>query len=204
MRTTRQLPPRRSTHWPRRRKDVTIDRGIVLVRTGRVGPAIREGNSYSLEGFTYASPGTLREVRRLARHGKIAAVAADNVAVETTSPEGADMMMPLHMICQRMPGFRSANSLTSKRYQTACGIGEMGFSSRRTSAADNRGGRIAGKPPRHPLITVKSAGDPLFATPGRRTVRLTFEGKVAIVTGAGRGLGRAQSPSWGDEAPRSS
>jgi len=69
-----------------------------------VGRAIREGNSYSLEDFTYAAPGlSVKCADWLVTHD-IAAVAADNVAVEVTNPEGADMMMPLHMICQRDAG----------------------------------------------------------------------------------------------------
>jgi kynurenine formamidase len=84
---------------------VTIGVGdVVLIRTGRVGRAIREGNSYSMEGFTFAAPGlSVKCAEWLVTH-EVAAVAADNVAVEVTNPEGADMMMPLHMICQRDAG----------------------------------------------------------------------------------------------------
>jgi kynurenine formamidase len=76
---------------------------IVLVRTGRVGRAVREG-SYPFESFVMASPGlSVRCADWLVQHD-VAAVAADNIAVETTTSEVAGMMMPLHMICQRDAG----------------------------------------------------------------------------------------------------
>jgi kynurenine formamidase len=75
---------------------------IVLVRTGRVGRAVREG-SFPFETFTMASPGlSVRCADWLVRND-VAAVAADNVAVETTVSEPGTMM-PLHMICQRDAG----------------------------------------------------------------------------------------------------
>lgn len=87
------------------RSGVSIQVGdIVIVRTGRVGRAIREGNNFPMEDFMLASPGlSVRCADWLVAH-EIAAIAADNVAVEVTNPEGPDMMMPLHMICQRDAG----------------------------------------------------------------------------------------------------
>jgi len=76
---------------------------IVLVRTGRVGRAIRE-HSYPMESFIMASPGlSVRCAEWLVGHD-VAAVAADNVAVEVTTSEAEGAMMPLHMICQRDAG----------------------------------------------------------------------------------------------------
>jgi kynurenine formamidase len=100
---------------------VAIEIGdIVLVRTGRVGRAIREGNSYPMEGFTFAAPGlSVKCADWLVTH-EIAAVAADNVAVEVTSPEGADMMMPLHMICQRDAGIPFGELFDLEALSEAC------------------------------------------------------------------------------------
>lgn len=83
---------------------VAIEPGdIVLVRTGRVGRAIRE-HAYPFESFIMASPGlSVRCADWLVSHD-VAAVAADNVAVETTQSEAEGAMMPLHMICQRDAG----------------------------------------------------------------------------------------------------
>ena len=76
---------------------------IVLVRTGRVGRAVRE-RSYPMESFIMASPGlSVRCADWLVGHD-VAAVAADNVAVEVTTSEAEGAMMPLHMICQRDAG----------------------------------------------------------------------------------------------------
>jgi kynurenine formamidase len=76
---------------------------IVIVRTGRVGRAIREG-AWPFESFTMASPGlSVRCASWLVDHD-LAAVAADNVAVETTVSAAEGAMMPLHMICQRDAG----------------------------------------------------------------------------------------------------
>jgi kynurenine formamidase len=84
---------------------VTVESGdVVIVRTGRVGRAIREGNNFPMEEFMFASPGLSVRCASWMVANEIAAVAADNVAVEVTSPEGPDMMMPLHMICQRDAG----------------------------------------------------------------------------------------------------
>ena len=76
---------------------------IALVRTGRVGRALREGD-FPFETFTMASPGlSVRCAEWLVRN-EVAAVAADNVAVEVTICEADGAMMPLHMICQRDAG----------------------------------------------------------------------------------------------------
>ena len=76
---------------------------IVLVRTGRVGRAVREG-AWPFESFIMASPGlSVRCAEWLVGHD-VAAVAADNVAVEVTTSEAEGAMMPLHMICQRDAG----------------------------------------------------------------------------------------------------
>jgi kynurenine formamidase len=76
---------------------------IVIVRTGRVGRAVREG-SFPFETFTMAPPGlSVRCADWLVRN-EVAAVAADNVAVEVTVSEAEGAMMPLHMICQRDAG----------------------------------------------------------------------------------------------------
>ncbi len=76
---------------------------IVLVRTGRVGRAIRDG-AFPMATFTMTSPGlSVRCASWLVDHD-VAAVAADNVAVEVTQSEASGAMMPLHMICQRDAG----------------------------------------------------------------------------------------------------
>ncbi len=76
---------------------------VVLVRTGRVGRALREGR-FPFESFTMSAPGlSVRCADWLVRH-EVAAVAADNVAVEVTTSEADGTMMPLHMICQRDAG----------------------------------------------------------------------------------------------------
>ncbi len=76
---------------------------IVLVRTGRVGRAVREG-SFPFETFTMASPGLSVRCAEWLVHHEVAAVAADNVAVEVTMSEADGATMPLHMICQRDAG----------------------------------------------------------------------------------------------------
>ena len=90
----RRLPGRQSRDRTRRarrrrrpRRVPSVRAGdIVLVRTGRVGRAIREG-AYPFESFIMASPGlSVRCADWLVTHD-VAAVAADNVAVETTQPE---------------------------------------------------------------------------------------------------------------------
>ncbi|NLE79829.1 MAG: cyclase family protein [Rhodococcus sp.] len=79
------------------------DGDIALVRTGRVGRAVREG-AFPFETFIMASPGlSVRCADWLVRND-VAAVAADNVAVEVTTSEAEGAMMPLHMICQRDAG----------------------------------------------------------------------------------------------------
>jgi kynurenine formamidase len=76
---------------------------IVLVRTGRVGRAVREG-SYPFESFVMAPPGLSVHCAEWLVNHDVAAVAADNIAVETTASEVPGTMMPLHMICQRDAG----------------------------------------------------------------------------------------------------
>ena len=76
---------------------------IVVVRTGRVGRAVRE-DAYPLETFTLASPGLSVHCAEWLVSNQVAAVAADNVAVEVTQSEAEGAMMPLHMICQRDAG----------------------------------------------------------------------------------------------------
>ena len=75
----------------------------MVVRTGRVGKALREG-SFPMETFTMASPGLSVRCAGWLVDNEVAAVAADNVAVEVTQSEAEGAMMPLHMICQRDAG----------------------------------------------------------------------------------------------------
>jgi kynurenine formamidase len=92
---------------------------IVLVRTGRVGRAVREG-SYPFESFTMAAPGlSVHCADWLVRHD-IAAVAADNVAVEVMRSEAAGAMMPLHMICQRDAGIIFGELFDLEELSAAC------------------------------------------------------------------------------------
>ena len=92
---------------------------IVLVRTGRVGRAVREG-AYPFESFVMASPGlSVRCADWLVTHD-VAAVAADNVAVETTQSEADGAMMPLHMICQRDAGIIFGELFDLERLSDAC------------------------------------------------------------------------------------
>jgi kynurenine formamidase len=89
------------------------------VRTGRVGRALREGQ-FPFESFTMASPGlSVRCADWLVRH-EVAAVAADNVAVEPTICEATDAMMPLHMICQRDAGIVFGELFDLERLSAAC------------------------------------------------------------------------------------
>jgi kynurenine formamidase len=68
----------------------------------------------------FASPGlSVRCADWLVTH-EVAAVAADNVAVEVTTPEGADMMMPLHMICQRDAGIPFGELFDLEELSEAC------------------------------------------------------------------------------------
>ncbi len=99
---------------------VEVRRGdVVLVRTGRVGRAIREG-SYPAETFAMASPGlSVRCAAWLVEH-EVAAVAADNVAVEVMRSEGADTFSPLHMICQRDAGIPFGELFDLERLAEAC------------------------------------------------------------------------------------
>ncbi len=76
---------------------------IVLVRTGCVGAAVRAG-TYPFESFVMGAPGLSVRCAEWLVTKDIAAVAADNVAVEVTTTEAEGAMMPLHMICQRDAG----------------------------------------------------------------------------------------------------
>jgi len=76
---------------------------VVLLRTGRVGKAIRE-NAFRDETFVAASPGLSVRCASWLVERDVAAVAADNVAVEVMRSEAKDALMPMHMICQRDAG----------------------------------------------------------------------------------------------------
>ena len=96
-----------------------LEGDIVLVRTGRVGKALREGE-FPMATFTMASPGlSVRCASWLVDHD-IAAVAADNVAVEVTQSEAEGAMMPLHMICQRDAGIPFGELFDLERLSDAC------------------------------------------------------------------------------------
>jgi len=92
---------------------------IVLVRTGRVGRAVREA-SFPMETFTMASPGLSVRCASWLVDRDLAAVAADNVAVEVTMSEAAGAMMPLHMICQRDAGIIFGELFDLERLSAAC------------------------------------------------------------------------------------
>ena len=92
---------------------------IVLVRTGSVGHAVREGR-YPRHSFITGSPGlSVRCAAWLVEH-EVAAVAADNLAVETMVPEIPDVMMPLHMICQRDAGIPFGELFDLDELAAAC------------------------------------------------------------------------------------
>ncbi|MBL7496646.1 cyclase family protein [Frankia sp. CNm7] len=99
---------------------VGVRRGdLVLVRTGAVGqqlaagtwdPSFVFGPSAGL-GFACAEWMSVNE---------IAAVAADNVAVEVMPGEVDDCLMPLHMVCQRDMGLIFGEIFNLERLSTAC------------------------------------------------------------------------------------
>jgi kynurenine formamidase len=99
---------------------VEIEPGdIVVVRTGRVGRAIREG-AFPFESFTMASPGLSARCAEWLVVREVAAVAADNIAVETTAAEVPGTMMPLHMICQRDAGIPFGELFDLEALAAAC------------------------------------------------------------------------------------
>jgi kynurenine formamidase len=76
---------------------------IVLVRTGAVGQAVATGNWES--SFVFGpSSGLALDCAEWLHDKQIAAVAADNVAVEVMPNDAEDCLMPLHMVCQRDMG----------------------------------------------------------------------------------------------------
>jgi kynurenine formamidase len=92
---------------------------IVLVRTGRVGKAIRE-DGFRDKTFAAASPGlSVRCASWLVDHD-VAAVAADNIAVEVTRWEAEGAVMPMHMICQRDAGIIFGELLDLESLSVAC------------------------------------------------------------------------------------
>lgn len=101
-------------------QSTTVDAGdIVLVRTGRVGRAVREG-AYPFESFVAGAPGLSVRCAEWLVTRDIAAVAADNVAVEVTTSEAAGAMMPLHMICQRDAGIPFGELFDLEALSEAC------------------------------------------------------------------------------------
>lgn len=85
-------------------QETTVEAGdIVLVRTGCVGAAVRDG-SYPFDHFVMGAPGLSVRCADWLVTKDVAAVAADNVAVEVTIADAEGAMMPLHMICQRDAG----------------------------------------------------------------------------------------------------
>ena len=92
---------------------------IVLLRTGRVGKAIRE-EDFRDKSFTVGSPGlSVRCASWLVDHD-VAAVAADNIAVEVVRSEAEGAIMPMHMICQRDAGIIFGELLDLESLSAAC------------------------------------------------------------------------------------
>jgi kynurenine formamidase len=73
---------------------------IVLVRTGVVGRQVTAGR-WDADFLGGASPGLSFECAEWLHGHEIAAVAADNVAVEVMPGSVEDCMLPLHMVCLR-------------------------------------------------------------------------------------------------------
>lgn len=86
------------------RQGVTVSTGdIVLIRTGAVGAAIAAG--VWDPSFVFGpSAGLGLDCAEWLHEREVAAVAADNVAVEVMPGEAEDCLMPLHMVCQRDMG----------------------------------------------------------------------------------------------------
>ena len=96
-----------------------VEGDIVVVRTGRVGRAIREG-AYPMESFLMASPGLSVTCADWLVSHNVAAVAADNVAVEVSVSRAEGTLMPLHMICQRDAGIIFGELFDLERLSSAC------------------------------------------------------------------------------------
>jgi kynurenine formamidase len=99
---------------------VEIEPGdIVLVRTGCVGRAVEQA-SFPFDTFVMAAPGLSVRCAEWLIGKDVAAVAADNIAVETMAPEVTGAMMPLHMICQRDAGIPFGELFDLEALATAC------------------------------------------------------------------------------------
>jgi kynurenine formamidase len=98
--------------------DVEIHPGdVLLVRTGRMARVHAEGEwgqSYVLG----PSPGLSVRCAHWLKDKDIAAVACDNVGVETMPGEVDDCMMPLHMICLRDMGLTFGEIFDMERLAT--------------------------------------------------------------------------------------
>lgn len=92
---------------------------IVLIRTGRVGKGLREGFQ-DYRSFMSHCPGLSVRCADWLVTRDVAAVAADNVAVEVSVAEGPGLLMPLHMICQRDAGIPFGEIFDLEELSVAC------------------------------------------------------------------------------------
>ena len=164
---------------------------------GASGRAVRE-RSFPLESFTMASPGlSVRCADWLVRN-EVAAVAADNVAVEVTSSEAEGAMMPLHMICQRDAGIIFGELFDLEELATAL-VARSRWEFLLVAAPLPVTGAVgvAGQPARDPLTRRR-------ALSAQRSARTITSGQIDSARGACRwpaGATRSPGPVANDSTP---